>query len=80
MMNIGPPCAEKDSHASEMLMMINEYGFNNTINSNPRAGPPPQDLRNITVRNQIINENPANNRVYTFNDTAYGYTWKEEIR
>jgi hypothetical protein len=42
-----------------MLIMINEYGFNNTINSNPRAGlPPPQDLRNITVRNQIVHENP----------------------
>ena len=50
-------------------MMINEYGFNNTINSNPRAGPPPpQDLRNITVRNQIVNENSPSNRVYTVND------------
>lgn len=61
--------------------MINEYSFNNTINSNPGAGPPPtQDLRNNTFRNQIVYENPPNNRVYTFNDTAYGYTWKEEIR
>jgi hypothetical protein len=56
-------------------MMINQYSFNNMINSNPRAGPPPsQALRNITVRNQIVHENPSNN------DTAYGYTWKEEIR
>ncbi len=50
-------------------MLINEYSFNNTINSNPRAGPPSsQDMRNITVRYQIVNENQRGNQVYTVND------------
>jgi hypothetical protein len=42
-----------------MLMLINEYSFNNTINATPteQGPPPPQDMRNITARNQIVNEN-----------------------
>ncbi|MDP9286803.1 MAG: hypothetical protein M3P08_01200 [Thermoproteota archaeon] len=59
-------------------MLINRYSFNNTINSNPteQGPPPPQDMRNRSFRNQIVNENQPGNRVYTVNDMAYGYTWK----
>jgi hypothetical protein len=61
-----------------MLMLINEYSFNNTINATPteQGPPPPQDMRNITVRNQMVNENQPGNQVYNFNGMAYGYTWK----
>jgi len=52
-----------------MLMLINGYSFNNTINANPGAGPPsPQDVRNSTLRKQIVNENPSSNLGYTVND------------
>jgi hypothetical protein len=62
-----------------MLMLINGYSFNNMINATPteQRPPPPQDMRNITVRDQIVNENQRGNQVYTFNGMAYG---KEEIR
>jgi hypothetical protein len=55
-------------------MLINEYSFDNTINATPaEQGPPlPQDMRNITARNQIVNENQRSNQAYTFNDMASG--------
>jgi hypothetical protein len=61
-----------------MLMLINGYSFNNMINATPteQRPPPTQDMRNITVRDQIVNENQRGNQVYTFNGMAYTYTWK----
>jgi hypothetical protein len=61
-----------------MLMLINEYSFNNTINATPteQGPPPPQDMRNSALRKQIVNENPASNQVSTFIGMAYGYNWK----
>jgi hypothetical protein len=76
MMNIDPLYAEKN-RTHLMHMLITGYSFNNTINSNPGAAPPyPQDMRNSALRKQIVNENPASNRVYIVNDMAYGYNWK----
>jgi hypothetical protein len=64
MMNIDSPHAA----ASEMLMLINGYSFNNTINANPGTGPPfRRDMRNSALK-QIVNENPSSNRVYNVND------------
>jgi len=68
MMNVAPPHAEK-SRTHLILMLINGYTFNNTINANSGAGPQsPNDVRNSILRKQIVNENPSSNRGYSVND------------
>jgi hypothetical protein len=58
-------------------MLINGYSFNNTINANPGAGPPsPQDVRNSTLRKQIVNENRQAIECILSMTLAYEYTWK----
>jgi FtsP/CotA-like multicopper oxidase with cupredoxin domain len=82
MMIIDPPYADKRSPATEMVMLMNGYSFNNAYNKNPvEEGPPtPADMANATKRNTILNDNQPSNQVYTVNGMAFGYTGKDEIQ
>ena len=58
LLSLKRPCAEKE-------LLIAQYRFNNSVNATPtdREPPRPQDMGNIIVRNQLMNENLAGNRV-----------------
>ncbi len=81
MMIIDPVYADKRPHATEMVMLMNGYSFNNAYNPNPvEAGPPtPAEMANATTRNTIVNDQEPSNQVYTVNGMAFGYTGKDEI-
>jgi hypothetical protein len=55
MMNIDTPCAEKRLHASERLILIYDYGFNNTINTYADSGPKPARRSSVYCQSPIEN-------------------------
>jgi FtsP/CotA-like multicopper oxidase with cupredoxin domain len=81
MMIIDPVYTDKRPHATEMVMLMNGYSFNNAYNPNPvEEGPPtPADMANATTRKTIVNDQEPSNQVYTVNGMAFGYRGKDEI-
>ena len=86
MMIIDPPFKERRTPATEFVMLMNGYSYddlNNTIGGGgwvAGQGPPtPQQMANPIERAHVMSESEPGNQVYSVNGMAFGYTDRDEI-
>lgn len=86
MMIIDPPLKERRTPATEFVMLMNGYSYddlNNTIGGGgwvAGQGPPtPQQMANPIERAHVMSESEPGNQVYSVNGMAFGYTDRDEI-
>lgn len=86
MMIIDPAFKERRTPATEFVMLMNGYSYddlNNTIGGGgwvAGQGPPtPQQMANPIERAHVMSESEPGNQVYSVNGMAFGYTDRDEI-